>query len=53
MDADGDGALSVEEFRVGHDRIFKGLDANKDGRLTMEEIEAFMKGTDTGRAPRP
>jgi hypothetical protein len=53
MDADGDGSLSVEEFRTGHDRIFKGLDANKDGRLTMEEIGAFMRGSDTGRAPRP
>ena len=53
MDADGDGSLSVEEFRAGHDRIFKGLDANKDGRLTMEEIGAFMRGSDTGRAPRP
>ena len=50
MDGDGDGSLSVEEFRAGHDRIFKGLDANKDGRLTVEEIAAFMQGS--GGSPR-
>jgi hypothetical protein len=50
MDGDGDGSLSVEEFRAGHDRIFKGLDANKDGRLTVEEIGAFMQGS--GGSPR-
>ena len=42
MDADGDGALSLEEFRAGHDRIFKGLDANKDGRLSFDEMQSFM-----------
>jgi len=50
MDSDGDGSLSAEEFRAGHDRIFKAMDANKDGRLTVEEIGAFMRGS--GASPR-
>jgi Ca2+-binding EF-hand superfamily protein len=52
MDSDGDGSLSLEEFRAAHDRIFKGLDANKDGRLTLDEIGAFMRGGGgSSRAP--
>lgn len=50
MDGDGDGVLSLEEFRAGHDRIFKGLDANKNGQLTLEEMQSFMQGS--GRSPR-
>jgi Ca2+-binding EF-hand superfamily protein len=50
MDSDGDGSLSAEEFRAGHDRIFKAMDANKDGRLTVEEMGAFMRGS--GGSPR-
>ena len=50
MDSDGDGSLSAEEFRAGHDRIFKAMDANKDGRLAVEEIGAFMRGS--GASPR-
>jgi Ca2+-binding EF-hand superfamily protein len=38
MDADGDGAISLQEFQAAHERIFKGADSNKDGRLTPEEI---------------
>ena len=45
MDTDGDGALSVEEFRSAHERIFKAMDANKDGRLTPEEMQSFIQGT--------
>ena len=50
---------SVQEFQAAHERIFKAMDANKDGKLTLEEIQAFMQGTRptcsaaVGRAGRP
>jgi len=44
MDADGDGSLSQQEFLAGHERIFRAMDANKDGRVTPEELRAFMSG---------
>ncbi|MBR0857022.1 EF-hand domain-containing protein [Bradyrhizobium liaoningense] len=45
MDADGDGTISLSEFQVAHERIFKAMDSNKDGKLTMEEMLTFMHGT--------
>jgi hypothetical protein len=45
MDADGDGTISLPEFQVAHERIFKAMDSNKDGRLTQEEMQSFMHGT--------
>jgi Ca2+-binding EF-hand superfamily protein len=48
MDADGDGSISLQEFQAAHERIFRGMDQNKGGRLTMEEMQSFM-GTGTGR----
>ena len=41
----GDGTISLTEFQVAHERIFKAMDSNKDGRLTQEEMQAFMHGT--------
>ena len=38
MDGDGDGIISLTEFQVAHERIFKAMDSNKDGRLTQEEM---------------
>src|SRR6266566_1266083 len=35
MDSDGDGTISLQEFQAAHERIFKAMDANKDGRLTL------------------
>ncbi|GGI21170.1 EF-hand domain-containing protein [Bradyrhizobium guangdongense] len=45
MDADGDGTVSLPEFQVAHERIFKAMDSNKDGKVTPEEMIAFMRGT--------
>jgi EF hand len=45
MDADGDGTISLQEFQAAHERIFKAMDNNKDGKLTPEEMQAFIHGT--------
>ena len=44
MDTDGDGTLSVEEFQTAHAKIFKAIDANKDGKVTPEEMQMFFRG---------
>ena len=42
-DANGDGGLSFDEVTVIHKRIFDRVDADKDGKATPEEIQAFMR----------
>lgn len=40
-DANGDGALSFEEVTAVHKRVFDGPDANKDGKATLEAMQAL------------
>ncbi len=42
-DTDGDDALSFEEVTTVHKRIFDAVDANKDGKVTPDEMQAFMR----------
>ncbi|PSH63005.1 hypothetical protein CU102_24390 [Phyllobacterium brassicacearum] len=42
-DADGDGALSFEEVTTIHKRMFDRVDADRNGKVTPEEMQAFMR----------
>ena len=44
MDADGDGKLTLQEFKAAHERIFKAMDTDHDGTVTFEEMQAFIRG---------
>jgi Ca2+-binding EF-hand superfamily protein len=50
MDTDNDGAISLSEFQAAHERMFKAVDANKDGRVTIEEMQAWIQGRATPSA---
>jgi len=52
IDADGDGAISLSEFQTAHERLFKAMDSNKDGKLTPDEMGAFMPSSMGGPAQR-
>jgi hypothetical protein len=44
MDTDGDGALSLEEVQAAHAKVFKAIDADKDGKATPTEVQMFFRG---------
>lgn len=41
-DSNGDGSLSFDEVTAIHKRIFDAVDANKDGKVTPEELRKFF-----------
>ncbi len=43
VDTNGDGGLSFEEVTAVHKRIFERVGGNKDGKVTREEIQTFMR----------
>lgn len=43
-DADGDGAISLQEFQAAGDAMFARLDADSDGRLSPAELAAAGRG---------
>jgi hypothetical protein len=60
-DADGSGALSLDEFKtfesLMHDKMaeqhFKHLDTNGDGVVSLEELQADRPGPGFGHGPPP
>lgn len=52
MDADGDGAISQEEWK-GRPEMFGKMDKNGDGSLTADEMQAGMGGGDRGGKKGP
>ena len=45
-DTNGDGRLSFDEVSAIHKRNFDWVDANKDGKVTVEEAQGFMLSSD-------
>jgi hypothetical protein len=43
VDTNGDAAVSFEELTTIERRVFDQIDANKDGKVTLEEMQAFMQ----------
>jgi Ca2+-binding EF-hand superfamily protein len=48
MDTGGDGTLSLEEVQAVHARMFNYADSDKDGKLTLEEMQRFFRGHQVG-----
>ena len=42
-DADGDGRITQDEFRAGHDERFEMMDADGDGAITQDEARQAMQ----------
>ncbi len=43
MDANGDGSVSKAEFNAFHAKRFKGMDADKNGKVTLDELKNERK----------
>ena len=44
MDSDGDGTVSLEEFQTAHERIFKGMDANRMAASRLRKCWPSCRG---------
>ncbi|MBI1196415.1 MAG: EF-hand domain-containing protein [Phenylobacterium sp.] len=58
FDADHDGKVTLAEFKAGEaqrqTRMFARMDANNDGKITQDEVDAMAKRAEAaGRGPRP
>jgi hypothetical protein len=52
MDTNSDGGLSLEEIQAVHARIFGFIDADKDGKVTPQELQkAFQPGSPGATMP--
>ena len=51
MDTDGDGKLSPDEHAAGAKRMFDAMDADKDGTVTIAEMDAVHKNA-PGKEPK-
>jgi Ca2+-binding EF-hand superfamily protein len=38
------GTILLQEFEEAHERIFKSMDEDKDGTVTLDEMQAFIHG---------
>ena len=47
MDTNHDGKISAAEHAAGAKAMFEKMDANKDGFVTLQEMQNFMRGTRT------
>ncbi|MCP3055435.1 EF-hand domain-containing protein [Aurantimonas marianensis] len=52
LDTNGDGALSLDEVQAVHARFFKAIDADADGKVTIEEMQGFMSPMGGRAMPR-
>lgn len=52
-DADGNGAITVEEFTVRFENIVRDRDRNGDGALTADELRRPHRGHGRGPGPGP
>ena len=62
LDTNGDGSLSLDEFKAGPrglkdpakaEEIFKKMDKDSDGKVTLEEFKAFRPQRRPGGADAP
>ncbi|OHV82565.1 EF-hand domain-containing protein [Mesorhizobium sp. ORS 3428] len=51
LDTNGDESLSENEIQDAVGRIFSAVDQNGDGKIDMDEVQAFLHGSDGREMP--